>query len=377
MKILFIRLRLIGDVVFTTPIVKAVRRAYPDAHLAYLVEPAAAPVIEANPHIDETIVAPKRRGWARLADDWALARRLRRTRYDVVIDLHGGPRSAWLTWMSGAPERVGYEIRGRAWMYTRRAPRARTLEPRHSVENQWDLLRTWRGWTDAPDRARDSVEMTVDPAAAGRMADRLRLAGIVDGDEIIVLHVSAGNPFRRWPERSFAETAAALVSDSARRKIVFSSGPSDREAAARIGTMARALLGSTANRIVQLGDMDLPELRALIDRSRLFIGGDTGPLHIAATSRTPIVAIYGPTLPARSQPWRDPSLVQIAVERNGLPCRPCDQRVCAPGDFRCLAQLPGSEVIAAARRALGTPSVPGAWIPRASGDTRATEIGRP
>lgn len=376
MRILFIRLRLIGDVVFTTPIVKAVRRAYPEAHLAYLVEPPAAPVIDGNPHIDETIVAPKRRGWLRLADDLALARRLRRARYDVVFDLHGGPRSAWLTWMSGAPERIGYEIRGRGWMYTRRAPRARTLEPRHSVENQWDILRAWQGWTDPPDRARDSVEMAVDPAAAGRMVDRLRLAGIGDADEMIVLHVSAGNPFRRWPERSFAETAAALASDSGRRKIVFSSGPSDREAAARIGSTARALLGSSGNRIVQMGDMDLAELRALIDRSRLFIGGDTGPLHVAATSRTPIVAIYGPTLPARSHPWRDPALVAVAVEQHGLPCRPCDQRVCAPGDFRCLGQLTAADVIAAARRALGAPSAVATRIPRVSGENRAAEIGR-
>jgi ADP-heptose:LPS heptosyltransferase len=352
-KILFIRLRLIGDVVFTTPLVKAVRRTYPDAHLAYVVEPASAGPIEHSPHIDEMIVAPKRRGWARIADDLALARRLRRGRYDVVFDLHGGPRSAWLTWATGAPERIGYDIRGRRWMYTRRAPRARTLEPRHSVENQWDVLRAWSGWTGEPDRTRDGVEMAIDPAAERRIAERLRRAGVRDIDEIIVLHVSAGNPFRRWPEPFFVETAAALASDSPRRKIVFSSGPSDRGAADRIGAAARARLGPNASRIFQPGELDLQELRALIERSRLFIGGDTGPLHIAATTRTPVVGIYGPTLSARSAPWRDPSVPSIAVEIAELPCRPCDQRVCAPGDFRCLTHLPASQVIAAARLAIG------------------------
>lgn len=352
MKILFIRLRLIGDVVFTTPIVKAVRRAYPGAHLAYVVEPGAAAAIQHNPHIDEVIVAPKRRGWARLADDLALARTLRRARYDVVFDLHGGPRSAWLALATGARERIGYDIRGRRWMYTRRAPRARTLEARHSVENQWDVLRAWPAWTGQPDRTRDSVEMALDPAADRRIADRLRLAGVSDIDELIVMHVSAGNPFRRWPEAFFSETAATLASESPRRRIIFSSGPSDREAAERIGAAARGMLGSNSNRIVALGDIDLQELRALIGRSRVFIGGDTGPLHIAATTRTPVVGIYGPTLPARSEPWRDPSTPSIAVEVAGLPCRPCDQRVCAPGDFRCLGHLPPSQVIAAARRAI-------------------------
>ena len=125
MKILLIRLRLIGDVVFTTPLLRALRRAYPDARIAYLVEREAAPVVEHNPHLDEVIVAPRTRGVRRIVDDLALGLRLRRERFDLVLDLHGGPRSAWLTWASGAPERIGYDITGRRWMYTRSAGRAR------------------------------------------------------------------------------------------------------------------------------------------------------------------------------------------------------------------------------------------------------------
>jgi ADP-heptose:LPS heptosyltransferase len=155
-----VRLRLIGDVVFTTPVVRALRRAWPDARIAYLVEPDAAPVMINNPHLDEVIVAPRTRGMRRIADDLALARRLRRERFDVALDLHGGPRSAWLTWASGARERIGYDIPGRGWMYTRIVPRARELRPRHSVANQWDLLAAMPGWTGgAPDRDRDAVEM--------------------------------------------------------------------------------------------------------------------------------------------------------------------------------------------------------------------------
>ncbi|HEY3884529.1 MAG TPA: glycosyltransferase family 9 protein, partial [Vicinamibacterales bacterium] len=262
-KILFVRLRLIGDVVFTTPLVKAVRRAYPTAHLAYVVESGAAPVLEHNPHLNELIIAPRRHGWRRAADDLALARRLRRARYDIAIDLHGGPRSAWLTWGTGAPERIGYDIPGRRWMYTRRVPRSKALLPRHSVENQWDLLTALPGWTMRPEPGRDGVEMPLDPAADGRIGDRLRLAGVAPGDEVIVMHVSAGNPFRRWPEASFADAASALAADHARRRIVFSSGPSDRDAAARVAAEARARLGVYSSRVVDLGEFDLQELRAL------------------------------------------------------------------------------------------------------------------
>jgi ADP-heptose:LPS heptosyltransferase len=164
--------------------------------------------------------------------------------------------------------------------------------------------------------------------------------------------MSAGNPFRRWPEESFVNLVHALSAASPRRRLILSSGPSDRAAAGRIVAAARARLGSDAGRVLDFGEFGLAELRALVGRSRLFVGGDTGPLHIAATTSVPIVGIYGPTLSERSAPWRDPSARTLSVEPDTLPCRPCDQRTCAPGDFRCLTTLKPETVIAAAERAL-------------------------
>ena len=353
MKVLLIRLRLIGDVVFTTPIPRALKRAFTNARVAYLVEEAAAPVVAHNPHIDELIVVRRTRGWRRIADDVALARRIRGGRYDVVIDLHGGPRSSWLTWASGAPQRIGYDVKGRRWMYTRAVGRPRELRARHSVVNQWDLLEAIEGWPGGEaDPAHDGVEMPEDPAAAESIDRRLAAAGICVDHELIIAHVSACNPFRRWPEPAVTELLTRLAEGSPRRRIVVSSGPSDREAANRIARDARARLGAAASRIVDFGEFDLAELRALIGRSRLFVGGDTGPLHIAATTTTPIVGIYGPTLSARSAPWRDRSIPTESVELHGLACRPCEQRYCVPGDFRCLTSLKPEDVISAAERAL-------------------------
>src|SRR5688500_3263000 len=164
MNVLLVRLRLIGDVVFTTPLIRALRRHLPDARLTYLVEPSAAPVVQANPHLDDLVVAPKRRGLARLRDDLAIARQLRRARFDVAIDLHGGPRGAWFTWASGAPMRIGYAIAGRRWMYTHAVPRAADLAPRHSVLNQFDLLAPLG--IDRCEPARDPVEMSDDTAGS-------------------------------------------------------------------------------------------------------------------------------------------------------------------------------------------------------------------
>jgi ADP-heptose:LPS heptosyltransferase len=341
--------------VFTTPAIGALRRRFPHAHLAYLVEAQAAPVVRHHPQIDELVIADRPRGLARWQYDLRLARRLRAERFDVAIDFHGGPRSAFLTWATGAPQRIGYALPGRRWCYTTRVPWTRSLvPPRHSVVNQWDLL-TPLG-IDAPDRARDAVMMAPDPAAEARVDERLRAAAIDAGAPLIVVHVSAGNPFRRWPASSFASVAAELACEDRRRRIIITSGPSEAAAAEAVADEARRLAGDAAAGIVRTGEFDLPELRALVSRAALYIGGDSGPLHIAATTRTPVVALFGPTLPERSMPWRDPGIGAMAVDAGPLVCRPCHQRHCVPGDFRCLTGISPNMVVSAARDLLARPS---------------------
>lgn len=337
---------------FTTPVLRALRRGFPDAHIAYLVEHAAAPIVAHNPHLDEVIAIGRERGLARLRGDLALGRRLRRSRYDVVIDLHGGPRAALLTWLSRAPRRIGYEGQGRAWAYTTEVHRAPELRPRHSVVNQWDILAPLLPEEGEPDPTRDAVEMVETPEAAARITSWLASLPAGPAQAPILMHVSAGNAFRRWPLEAFAELAARLSSTYPDRRIILTSGPSEADAAAAVASAATTRLSGRTGAVVTCGDTTLDELRALIGRSALYIGGDSGPLHVAATTTTPIVGLYGPTLPVRSAPWRDPAAVSEAVEVHGLPCRPCDQRVCAPGDFRCLTRISVDAVVGAAERAL-------------------------
>jgi len=337
--------------VFTTPAVHALRARFPDAHLAYIVEPAAAPIVARNPHLNDVIVAPRARGVRGLVADLALGRRLRAQRYDLAIDFHGGPRASLLTWLSGAPVRLGYEILGRGWMYTERVARPRELRKRHSVENQWDLLAPLG--VAPPDRSAYPVEMPADAAVAAAIDARLRDAGVAHGDPLVVIHVSAGNPFRRWPASHFVELVAALAADDERRRIVVTSGPSEHNAAAHVIADAQRQLGPERSRqVLSCGELSLTELRAVLDRASLYIGGDSGPLHVAATTRVPIVGLYGPTLPVRSAPWRADRYATESVDAGELPCRPCDQRVCEPGDFRCLTSIDAVRVFEAAKRAL-------------------------
>ena len=358
LRILLVRLRLIGDVVFTTPAIGALRRRFPDAHLTYLVEAAAAPVVLQHPDLDAVIVLERPRGLARLRYDLQLAARLRAGHFDVAIDFHGGPRSGFLTWATGARQRIGYDLPGRRWCYTTRIRWTRSLvPPRHSVLNQWDLLAPLG--IEAADRARHPATMPIDPVAEARVRSRLSAAGVTAAAPLIVMHVSAGNPFRRWPAAAFATVAAELAREDPRRRVIVTSGPSEADAADAVVQQARSLAGDAAGGILRTGEFNLAELRALVGRAALYIGGDSGPLHVAATTRTPVVALFGPTLPERSMPWRDPAIGAIALDAGALPCRPCHQRHCVPGDFRCLTGISPTMVLSAARTLLGAPATPG------------------
>jgi lipopolysaccharide heptosyltransferase II len=351
-RILLVRLRPIGDVVFTTPLLSALRRHRPQAHITYVVEPDAAPVVEGNPHINELIVVPRRRGLSRFADDLATGRELAHRQFDLAIDLHGGPRSAWFTWASRAPRRIGYTISGRAWMYTDAIPRARQLTPRHSVVNQWDLLEPLG--IPQLDPAIDPVQMPDDTRARARIDSQLAEWRMGPQHALVVIHVSASTRFKRWPEDSFVSLVVALIRGGESRRVFLTSGPSDAEAARRIAQTARQRLGASAHAVLDGQTFTLAELRELIARAAVYVGGDSGPLHIAATTTVPIVEVLGPTLAERSYPWRDPQCFSEIVDPGTLPCRPCHQRTCVPGDFRCLTSIGPDRVISAAERALAS-----------------------
>ena len=365
MKILLIRLRLIGDVVFTTPAIRALRQRFPDAELVYLVERAAAPVLSENQHLTKLIIAERPRGFRRLIYDLQLAQRLRAARFDAVIDFHGGPRSNWLTWATRAKTRIGYSMPYRRWPYTHLVRRPVQTEPRHSVMNQWDLLSSLdKCFAESPDPERDPVEMNGNIETALSVYKKLNTAELIrktmTGRRLVrdktkgfvVIHVRVGTPFRQWPIEFFIETIVNLAAFDPELRFVVTSDPSDPSTTNQIITAVHARTGRATPLVTSADHFGVAELQSLISHAALFIGGDSGPLHIASTTTTPIVGLYGPTLPTRSSPWRSPALITESVDVGELPCRPCDQRHCEPGDFRCLRTLPAIKVISAAKRAL-------------------------
>ena len=166
-----------------------------------------------------------------------------------------------------------------------------------------------------------------------------------------MVHVGAGNEFRRWPEEAFAQVIATFAAAGPKRRIILTTGPAQADRADTIRLLAAAK-GLPAGVVVTACDLGLAELRSLIDGAAVFVGGDSGPAHIAATTRTPMVVMYGPTTDTVWGPWRDPARPTIIVDAGPLPCRPCDQRRCEPGDFRCLGRIEPARVAAATERAI-------------------------
>jgi ADP-heptose:LPS heptosyltransferase len=248
--------------------------------------------------------------------------------------------------------RVGYDVADRRWMYTHVVPKPRGYAPRHSVLNQWDLLAPIdEAFVNPPDRTADRLEMPVSASARETVAAKLTSIGLTPADHLVIVHGTAGNEFRRWPEASFARVVASLAQRGPSWVVAVLGGPGDDRRVADITRQARAQ-SSDAARIVPIVGWPLEQVRALMDRAALFVGGDSGPMHIAATTDIPILAIFGPTTPATWAPWRPTSLPLITIDAGELPCRPCDQRVCEPGDFRCLRQIDPQTIIDAANRLL-------------------------
>lgn len=255
-----------------------------------------------------------------------------------------------MTWASGAPTRIGYEVAGRTWLYTRRVARPRALRARHTVDNQWDLLEPLG--IPRPTAATHPTELPLDAAAAAAVDRWLRQAPVGPEHRLVIVHVSARIHFRRWPPERFAAAIAAIAGADPRTRFAVIAGPGE-DTARRVVDLARDQLPAPArDAVLDPRNWTLDELHALAGRAALYVGCDTGPLHVAGTTTVPIVGLYGPTLPDTWAPWRPAGPLMIPLQVEGLPCRPCDQRVCEPGDFRCLTTIGAEQVFEAAIRCL-------------------------
>ena len=296
-NILVVKLSAIGDVIHALPVSYAIKETYPDAHLTWVVEPPAYPLLEGNPYIDELILFEKakfRSIGGFLREYPPLRRRLRARRYDVSLDLQGLFKSAAIVYTAGVRERVARAIGCRV----------------------------------------DAVRFPITVSDRDRMAAEtlLQREGVPEGRTFVAFAVGANWPNKRWPAEHFAALGDRLY-EAHIVPVLVGGGHLDATIAADIMAAARI------PPVNLVGRTNLKQLAHLFTRAALVLGGDTGPVHLAAGLGRPTVMLMGPTDANRNGPYGQQENA-IEVDRS---CRGCWKRTCPKG-LDCLAAITVDEV---------------------------------
>lgn len=288
-RMLIVNVNWVGDVLFSTPFIRAVREANPGAHIACLLHPRCAEMLEGNPRLDEIIVYDEEGRHRGLLGKASLVLALRRKRFDTAFLLHRSYTKALITFLAGIPERIGYPTKGRGRLLTKtvEAPD----EARHKVEYFLDIAR------GAGIRPNDTSYEFVFGEADREFVDGLLSGEGIDSKDTVVVLCPGGNwDPKRWPKENFARLGD-LLAEKAGIRIVISGAPKDVGLAKDIQGMMKARAAVTAGRTT------LKQLGALLARAGLVVANDSGPMHMAVAVKAKTIALFGPTSPLLTGPY--------------------------------------------------------------------------
>jgi len=326
----------IGDFVRCHSVVTLLRQRFPDRPVDILATSLCAPLADYMPGLRQTIVWDLPRSRLALAQQNALAKRLKREGYGTALIMPRTWKSALAPFLAGIPERVGFFGEGRLILLNDLRFGERKL-PR--MVDRCAMLALPRG-AEAP----DAWPLPRLKVAAAKVAAWRNRRGLADhGRPVVAFAPGAVGPSKRWPSTAYAELARRLLSDGFAVWVL--GGPSEKSLAAEIigGSEARDLTGN-----------DLREAIFALAAASIAVSNDSGLLHIAAALGTPSIGIFGPTSPWHWAPLNPlAAVMQAKIE---LACRPCHKPVCRVGHHRCMRDLTPQEVLAATRRALATVS---------------------
>jgi lipopolysaccharide heptosyltransferase II len=343
-RLLAVNLNYLGDALFTTPALAALRERFPEVTVDVLAGERAAAILGDNPGIDRLLTRPPRGGAARAMN---LAQTLREGRYDAVVLFQSTLANAALAWTARVPVRVGFNQDGCGPFLTHGVAERRVGE--HVVDAYTRLARAFDDRSGEPvTPGAHRLSIAVSPADEAFADDFLHNRELAP--PIVGLVIGATRPQKRWPEEYFARLADKLWGAAGVCSVLLG-GPEEEEAAERIRAQSHSPLVSA------VGLTTAKQLAALVARLGVVVSGDSGPLHIATAMDTPVVALFGSTDPAETGPWK-PSGGKGAtaiVLYDGLPCAPCRKSPTCDGRFDCLRALTPERVFEAACEQLQLP----------------------
>lgn len=345
-SLLFIRLRNLGEAVLDTSSLIALKQFRPDLRIAILVESIYTDLFAADPDI-EAIALPRSSGDKRssFASRLGVMKEIRGRKFTAVINLHGGPTSAQITFASGAKYRVAPAHFRNGYAYNLRIPGVDDIlrqpgvsQKLHTVENQFAEFQ----WLGLPGEQAAPTQLYVAPAMKENAQAKLTASGIDPIKPYIVLAPTNEFYTKRWMPERFAKIAETLLERGF--QIVMTGAPTDEQRA-----QLQAVQKATKKTLASLSSLSIGELVAVIAGAKLFVGNDSGPAHIAAAVKTPLVVMFGPASSVRWSPWRAPSeLVQ-----NPFACNPCSMYKCeAFAEPECIRSISVVQVMSAIERVL-------------------------
>jgi lipopolysaccharide heptosyltransferase II len=327
-SILVIRLYFVGDVLLSTPVFEALKSAFPEARLAAVIKKRARGVVEGNPFVDDIIEydAPKHYHSPR----WIarLALRLRRAHYGLGVDLTGDLRSSWLLLASDPAFRVGFNHAGLGFLLDRRLP---YRSDGHVVDHLLQAAEAVGASLADP-----VPSLCLSGGERRWAADLLESVGVAESTPFVAISPGANWHLRRWPPDRFGALAALVHNRLGLRSVVVGS-TGDAAIADEVVRLSGGVSVSLAGRT------DIRQLAAVAAAADAFVGNDSGPMHIAASQGTPVVALFGPNTPKRFAPRGAPRRILWP----GFACSPCDQRRCVRESDPCMASIKVDEVLAA------------------------------
>lgn len=337
-RVLVVKLRSIGDTVLSTPSLIALRRFLPNAQIDILLEDWVAPLLDGFDAVDNVISVGKAPG-----ERLKIALELRRRKYDVAFNLHGGTTSTFFTAASRATHRVGFADYQYSFLYNHLLSSASDFwgtEFTHSAEQQLALL----GFVGVPVEDRPKSRLVVTEAAETSLNNKLSDSALRTPQSALALfHPSSAFFTKQWATENFARTAEFLAGKGLQTVAVTSKSENK---------VLDELKRESKVPVVTLDDLTLPEITALASRAKLFVGNDSGIAHIAAAVQTPSVVIFGSSNRNHWRPWTD-APNEIVFEE--FACQPCPGYVCAEfGEPRCIMSIKSESVFAAIERVLSS-----------------------
>lgn len=319
-RVLVTRLDYLGDIILSLALVDALHERWPGIEIDYLARRPGSDVLRDDDRFGRVFAIDAKPG---IIATTRLVRELRRRRYRAVVDLYSNPRSAWLSWLSGAPVRIGSDRRGRRHLYTHpvRVPVFVRSALRHHLEQARPL-----GVDAVVER-----KPVVTPGNAARERARLLLsnAGIGEGTRCVGIHPGGKWDVKRWPAESFA-SLARLLFEKLHTTVVVLTGPGEEAHSAAVAARA-------GDAVRVLGAMNVGDVAAVIASLDAMVACDGGIMHLSVAVGTPTVGVFGSAEPAVWFPYKKMGPYRVSVKP--LDCRPCHEHVCPLGHTDCLTGL--------------------------------------